>query len=108
MIARSWHGIVPIEKAEAFLSHLMKTGVAEAKDTPGNRGVFIHRQSQDRFEHFFMISYWDNMESIIKFAGPHPNVAVTYLEDELYGLISDPIVLHHEIEAVPEEYHFIK
>jgi hypothetical protein len=36
MILRSWHGIVPIEKAESFKRHLLATGVADVKAISGN------------------------------------------------------------------------
>jgi len=101
MVVRSWHGIVPIEKAESFRNHLLKTGVSDAKKTTGNLGVYIYSQSQDNFEHFFMVSYWDNMESIERFAGKTPQKAVCYDEDNIYDLISDPIVLHHEVMDIP-------
>lgn len=101
MIARSWHGAVPIKKAEAFRHHLLKTGVSEAKATPGNLGAYIYSRPQDDLEHFFMVSYWDNIESIKAFAGLDPHIAVTYPGDEQYGLISDPIVVHHMISEIP-------
>jgi heme-degrading monooxygenase HmoA len=101
MIVRSWHGIVPIEKAESFRSYLLSTGVAEAEATSGNLGAYIYSQPQNSYEHFFMVSYWDNMESIKGFAGLNPHVAVCYPEDHKYGLISDPIVIHHEVLKIP-------
>lgn len=101
MIVRSWHGIVPAEKAEGFREYLLITGVAEAKTTIGNLGAYIHNQRQGEFEHFFMVSYWESMKAIKAFAGKEPHIAVTYPEDDQYELISDPIVLHHEIKEVP-------
>ena len=37
------------------------------------------------------------MESVIAYAGNNPAVAVTYPEDDKYGLISDPIVVIQEV-----------
>lgn len=100
MIVRSWHGAVPIEQGEAFGEYLNETGVAEAKATPGNLGVSICRRAQNGYEHFFMVSYWTDFEVIKVFAGPEPDIAVTYPEDADFGLISDPIVLHHEVDRM--------
>lgn len=102
MIVRTWHGIVPMEKAAAFREYLSVTGVAEAKVTPGNLGVDIFSQPQDGWEHFFMVSYWNDFEAIKAFAGANPHIAVCYPEDKKFSLISDPIVLHHEIQKLPE------
>ncbi|PKM49092.1 MAG: hypothetical protein CVV02_17645 [Firmicutes bacterium HGW-Firmicutes-7] len=103
MIVRSWHGIVPLEKAEEFRKYLLNTGIKEAKAIDGNQGAYIYGKSQGQYEHFFMVSYWEDVESIKKFAGKNPKIAVTYPEDDVYCLISDPIVLHHEVERIPLE-----
>ncbi len=104
MIARSWHGIVPREKADKFREYLLQTGVAETRAIPGNLGAYIHSQTQNEWEHFFMISYWENFESIYRFAGPQPQIAVCYPEDAKYGLISDPIVIHQHVLSVPDQF----
>lgn len=103
MIVRSWHGIVPIKKARGFQDYLIKSGLAEVKAVPGNLGAYIHRQSQDEYEHFFMVSYWIDMEAIKAFAGDNPNIAVTYPEDDKYDLVSDPLVLHHTVLSIPDK-----
>lgn len=104
MIVRSWHGIVPIEKAAGFREYLNKTGIAETKAIPGNLGAYMYSLPQDSYEHFFMVSYWRDYAAIRAFAGPQPQIAVTYPEDNKYSLISDPIVLHHEVSSVPNQF----
>lgn len=104
MIARSWHGAVPADQGEPFYKHLLKTGVAEAKATKGNVGIHLHHENQGLYTHFFLITYWADFEAVRRFAGPEPQRAVNYPEDERYGLISDPIVLHHEVLCVPERF----
>ncbi|NPV91006.1 MAG: hypothetical protein HPY50_09565 [Firmicutes bacterium] len=104
MIARTWHGIVPVGKARAFEEYLLMTGVAEAKAVPGNLAAYIHSQTQDDYEHFFMVSYWSDMEAVKAFAGENPHIAATYPGDSRYGLISDPIVLHLEVAGVPDRF----
>ena len=47
MILRSWHGIIPIGKAESFKNYLIATEVAEVKIISGNLGVYIYNQSQN-------------------------------------------------------------
>lgn len=107
MISRSWHGAVPVKCAEGFDAYLNKTGVAEALSLPGNVGVHTYRQTQGDYEHFFMISYWESMKAVEAFAGPNPHIAVTYPEDSQYGLLSDPIVLHQEVQSLPKEFPLV-
>lgn len=104
MIVRSWHGIVPAEKGEAFREHLLMTGVAEVKSIPGNLGAYIFNQLQDGWDHFFMVSYWENYDAVKAFAGPNPQIAVCYPGDQRFGLISDPFVLHHEVQKIPDKF----
>ena len=41
MIARTWHGVTQVSKADEYLDYLKRTGVAEYKKTEGNRGVYV-------------------------------------------------------------------
>lgn len=104
MIVRSWHGLVPLDKAGAYRVYLLQTRVAKIKATPGNLGVHIYSQQQGNWEHFFMVSYWIDMESICSFAGLMPHLSVTYPEDSKFGLISDPITLHYTVNKIPDEF----
>ena len=108
MIVRSWHGIVPVDKAREFRNYLFATGVTEAKAIPGNLGAYICSQPQGKYEHFFMVSYWVDMEVVKVFAGTKPHIAVTYPDDSKYDLISDPLVLHHEVQSIPNELPWSK
>jgi hypothetical protein len=104
MVVRSWHGIVPIDKAGAFRLYLLQTDVADAKAMPGNLGAFIYSQTQANWEHFFMVSYWIDMEAVCGFAGLLPHLSVHHPDDSKYGLISDPVALHHEVKNVPDSF----
>jgi hypothetical protein len=63
----------------------------------GNRGAFLKIVEQGEYAHFFLCTKWDCMASMIAYAGPEPVLAVTYPEDDKYGLISDPIVIIQEV-----------
>ncbi|WP_425803356.1 hypothetical protein ACHOLT_17740 [Desulfitobacterium sp. Sab5] len=100
MISRTWHGIVPIEMRDAFEKYEYETGVKDTLAILGNRGAFLKIIEQEGYAHFFLCTKWDSMESVIAYAGSNPTIAVTYPEDEQYGLISDPIVI---IQEVPDD-----
>ncbi|MEZ3498605.1 hypothetical protein [Pantoea sp. KPR_PJ] len=99
MIVRTWHGCVPVKHAEGFSEHLQKTGVNHARSTSGNRGAYVRRETQNEWEHFFLATYWDDLEAIKAFAGETYQVAVTYKDDEQFALLSDPYVFHHRVES---------
>lgn len=97
MFSRTWHGIVPIEMKEAFEKYEFETGIKDTTAIPGNRGAYLKIVEQGNYAHFFLCTKWDSMESIIAYAGDEPTIAVTYPEDEKYGLISDPVVIIQEV-----------
>lgn len=97
MISRTWHGVVPLEHKQGFYNYELITGVEETKNTEGNINTFLKVVEQEGYCHFFLCSIWKDIDSMKKFAGDTPEVAVTYPEDEKYGLISDPLVIIQEV-----------
>ncbi|SEA42458.1 hypothetical protein SAMN05421875_11284 [Acidovorax soli] len=99
-ISRTWHGIVPIQFGDQFGQYLEETGVHESRSISGNVGAYVHRANQGQYTHFFLCTYWQSWSAIRAFAGEAPHIAVTYPEDEKFGLISDPVVIHQEVAVV--------
>lgn len=97
MISRTWHGIVPIEMKNEFEAYEYETGVKDTTSIKGNKGAYLKIVEQSQYAHFFLCTKWDSMESMIAYAGDNPTIAVTYPEDDQYGLISDPIVIIQEV-----------
>ncbi len=97
MISRTWHGIVPILNKNEFEKYEYETGVKDTQAIKGNKGAYLKIVEQGEYVHFFLCTKWDSMESMIAYAGNQPTIAVTYPEDDKYGLISDPIVVIQEV-----------
>lgn len=100
MIIRTWHGCVPLAQAENFAAHLEVTGVKHARATPGNRGASVKRVTQGEWAHFFLATWWQDIEAVKAFAGSDYHVAVTYPDDEQFGLLSDPYVFQHQVAEI--------
>ncbi len=99
LISRTWHGVVPHEHGDAFAIYLEKTGIQESRSIPGNVAAYVHRAEQEGRSHFFLCTLWRSWEAVRTFAGETPEIAVTYPEDARFGLISDPIVIHQEVNS---------
>lgn len=97
MIGRTWHGIVPASKADAYHDYLNKTGIPEYKATPGNRGVFVLRRVEGDVAHFLLLTLWESLEAIKAFAGEDYEKAKYYPEDEAFLLELEPFVTHYEV-----------
>lgn len=97
MIARTWHGRVPAEKAEAYFTYLQQTGLKNYRAIPGNRGVYVLQREDAGVVHFLLISLWESMDAIKAFAGDAYEKAVYYPEDKDYLLEFEPHVTHYEV-----------
>ena len=97
MIARTWHGRVPVEKADTYHEYLLRTGVGDYADTPGNRGVHVLRRVEGEVAHFLLITFWESWEAIRRFAGEDYERARYYPEDDDFLLEREPFVTHYEV-----------
>lgn len=97
MIARIWRGVTRAHDAETYLAYLHATGLPAYRETPGNQGVLaLRRLDGDRAE-FLLLTLWDSMEAIVRFAGDQPDRAVFYPEDDRFLVERGERVAHFEV-----------
>ncbi len=99
MIARIWRGNTRAEKADEYLGYVEETGLKEYRQTPGNLGAVVLRRVERDAAEFLVVSFWEDFEAIRRFAGPQPEKAVYYPEDDIYLLGKEPRVAHYEVAA---------
>jgi len=99
MIARIWRGNTRAEKADAYVGYVEETGLKQYRQTPGNRGAVVLRRIEGDTAEFLVLSLWDDLEAIRRFAGPEPEKAVYYPEDDRFLLGREPRVAHYEVAA---------
>jgi heme-degrading monooxygenase HmoA len=97
MLARIWHGITPKSKADEYGEFLNRTGVTDYQATEGNRGVRVLRRIDGEQAHFLIITFWDSIEAIKRFAGGDFEKARYYPEDKDYLLEFEEKVTHYEV-----------
>ena len=102
MIARTWHGAVPAEKADEYVAYVERTGVRDLEATPGNLGVFVLRRMEGRLAHVLVISLWRALEDIRAFAGVDAERARYYPDDAAYLMELEPNVMHYEVLVAPK------
>jgi heme-degrading monooxygenase HmoA len=99
MILRIWRGWTRPEDADAYVAYLMETGHPGYTSTPGNQGVtFTRRDDGDRVE-FLLTSMWNSWDAIKSFAGPDPEQAVFYPQDDHFLVDRELTVHHYEVFA---------
>jgi len=102
MILRTWRGSVDSENGDRYLAYLRETGIKEYMATPGNRGVFVVRRERNGRTEYLLLTLWDSMEAIERFAGDTPERAVFYPEDDKFLVEKDEHVDHYEVLEAPK------
>jgi hypothetical protein len=111
MIARMWRGVTRASSADEYTRYIEETGLRAYGETPGNMGSFILRRPADDtvssspdtdgvpLTEFLVLSFWESMDAVRRFAGPTPETAVFYPQDDQYLVRRGLTVDHYEVVA---------
>ena len=100
MIARVWRGWVRTADRDTYAAYVERTGIAQYRDTPGNRGAHIlTRDLDDGRTEIVTLSFWTSYDAIHGFAGEDIAAAVYYPEDDRYLVQREDTVSHYEMRA---------
>jgi len=97
MLARVWRGVTPAEKADEYADYLRATGLPEYRAVEGNRGIYLLRRITQSEAEFVLVTLWDSIDAVRRFAGPDIVRAVYSPEDSTYLLALEPTVTHYEV-----------
>ncbi len=98
MIARIWDGVTKSEDADEYLEYIRQTGVKGYAATDGNRAVYVLRREDGAGgARFRLISFWDSLEAVRRFAGDEVARARYYPEDERFLQARAPEVEHYAV-----------
>jgi heme-degrading monooxygenase HmoA len=97
MIARMWRGSAIRERADDYVKHLQKFVVPELCQIDGFRGIYLLRRNSSDDVEFLVLTFWESMEAIHKFAGENPEVAVVAPAARVLFREYDAEVKHFEI-----------
>ena len=98
-----WRGWVRPADAAAYTEYVERTGLADYRRTPGNRGAWmLQRRDGDRME-IVTLSFWDSYDAIAGFAGADISRARFYPEDDRYLIGRELTVTHYEIVSTADD-----
>ena len=107
MIARIWHGMVHLSKADEYRDLMQRIALPEYQATRGNRGAWCLYRTDANVAHFEMLTVWDDTDAIKRFAGDDYSKARYYDFDPEYLIEMEPGVQHYEVcsqhSPVPSE-----
>ncbi len=99
MIARIWHGRTRAEDYEAYTEFLKERAIPDYRETEGFIRLIFLRALKGDEAHFTLITFWENVEAIVNFAGEEYEKAKYYPEDAGYLLEFEERVEHYEVFA---------
>jgi heme-degrading monooxygenase HmoA len=102
-IARIWRGRTLSAKADEYEKYLFASGISKVRATPGNRGVTVLRREDGGQTEFLVISIWDSLDAVKRFAGKDYDKAVILERDREYLVEVEPTVRHYAIEKEERE-----
>ncbi len=82
MITRIWHGTTSLENSEEYLRKMREVALPDYRSTKGNKGAYVLHRIEGEVAHFNMLTFWDDIESIKRFAGEDYETPKYYEFDE--------------------------
>jgi heme-degrading monooxygenase HmoA len=100
MIARMWSGRARPRHADAYVAHLQQKTLPQLASIPGHRGAYVLRRvaaESDGLVEFTVITLWESLDAIARFAGADPEVAVVPPEARALLASYDDRAVHWEV-----------
>jgi uncharacterized protein YciI/heme-degrading monooxygenase HmoA len=97
MILRMWRAHSSAEKAGEYVQHATKKILPALRAIEGHRGAYLLRRAVDGALELVVLTLWESMAAIRRFAGAEPEKAV--VEPEARAILSgfDEFVTHFEV-----------
>ncbi len=97
MIARMWHGMVPIAKSDEYLVKMREIALPGYRGVEGNQGAWVLNRIEGDVAHFDMLSFWDDIEAIKRFAGENYRISYYFDFDDDFLIEKEPHVRHWDM-----------
>ena len=97
MIARVWSGTASETNATAYLAHLRERTFPELRSMAGHRGAFVLRRTEASQVRFTVITLWESVDAIRRFAGDDPEAAVVPAEARVLLMSFDRRAVHWDV-----------
>jgi heme-degrading monooxygenase HmoA len=105
MILRMWRAQSTAEKADTYIQHATKTVFPSLGAIAGYRGAYLLRRCQNDSVEFIVLTLWESMEAVERFAGPQPNRAVVEPAAQAALISFDDFVTHFDVICAPNQRH---
>jgi heme-degrading monooxygenase HmoA len=94
VIVRAFHAIATAEGADAYRAHFTRSVLPDLQIIDGYQGAYLLRRDHDRHVELQVLTLWDSLEAIRRFAGPDLEHAVVEPAGKAALASYDPTVTH--------------
>ena len=70
MVTRLWHGWTNPADADSYQALLLTSILPEMGSIEGHRGGYVLRKDESDETEFVVLTFWESMDAVHKFAGP--------------------------------------
>jgi heme-degrading monooxygenase HmoA len=97
VISRQWRGIAKRSEADRYISHLRAETFPQLGAIPGFVSASILRRDVAEGIEFRIVTTWESIEAICRFAGENPERAVVPEKVQQMMVTYDRTVDHYEV-----------
>jgi len=97
LILRSWSARATSDGAERYVGYFHQSLLATLQRLEGHRGAMVFTRPAGAEVEVTVLTLWDSLEAIRRFAGPEPTVAVVEEEARAMLLRFDGHVTHADV-----------
>jgi heme-degrading monooxygenase HmoA len=97
LILRQWRGLARSERAQDYIRHLRTETFPALEEIPGFVDASILSRTLATGVEFQIVTRWDSIDAIVKFAGADPEVSVVPAQVVEMMIEYDPRAQHFEV-----------
>lgn len=97
MISRQWRGVAKISDADRYVAHLRTQTFPQLANIAGFIDAAILRRTVADVVEFRIVTTWESVEAIKRFAGERPEIAVVPEQVQAMMVTYDRTVDHYEV-----------
>jgi heme-degrading monooxygenase HmoA len=97
MISRQWRGLAHANQARNYVTHLRTETFPALKKIPGFVDASILSRPCGAGVEFLVVTRWESLDAIAKFAGADPEAAVVPAKAAAMMIEYDPRARHFEV-----------
>jgi heme-degrading monooxygenase HmoA len=97
MISRQWRGLAHARHAEDYAQHLRSETFPQLRAIQGFVGAQLLRRRVDRGVEFLVVTQWESLDAIQRFAGADAEAAVVPEKVQKMMIDFDRRVRHYEV-----------